>query len=279
VATILPTLEIQALDPVSEGEVRLLAEQGGVATPHIHGSTLDGSYVGGAFLVSSRIDGETIPRRVLRQAAALGHGDLVVEQLGTALARLHAIDPAAAPAALTRPPDDAPVAAALAGVELGIETLLRPEPAFCYGLRWLREHRPDEPARCTIVHNDARNGNIIVGADGLRALLDWEGSRIGDPMEDLAWPQTRMWRFGEDRNLVGGLAGVEPFRRGYEQAGGTWDDERIRWWRVLSTLRWGLGLAGQAAAHLDGRFRSIVMAGSGRRVSELAFDTLMLVRP
>ena len=62
-------------------------------------------------------------------------------------------------------------------------------------------------------------------------------------------------------------------------AGGIWDDDRFRWWRALGTLRWGLGLAGQAAQHLDGRYRSIVMAGSGRRVSELAYDLLLLVRP
>jgi hypothetical protein len=40
-----------------------------------------------------------------------------------------------------------------------------------------------------------------------------------------------------------------------------------------------VGLAGQTAQHLDGRFRSIVMAASGRRVPELEWDLLMLVRP
>jgi len=44
-------------------------------------------------------------------------------------------------------------------------------------------------------------------------------------------------------------------------------------------LRWGLGLAGQADAHLDGRFPSVVMAASGRRVPELEWDLLMLLRP
>jgi aminoglycoside phosphotransferase (APT) family kinase protein len=245
----------------------------------VHGSTLDDSYVGGPFFISDRIEGETIPRRVLRQAAALGHGDHVVGQIGAALARLHAIDPAKAPTALVVPPANAPVAAALAGLELAIDGLLKPEPAFAYGLRWLRRHRPTEPARLTIIHTDVRNGNIIVGPDGLRAILDWEGSRLGDPMEDVAWPQTRMWRFGEDANILGGLAGVEPYRAGYESAGGTWDAPRIQWWRALTTLRWGTGLAGQSAAHLDGRFRSIIMAGSGRRVSELAWDALLLMRP
>ena len=278
-ATIIPTVEIQILDPISEGRVRTVAEDGGVPVPHVHGSTMDQSYVGGAFFVSDRIEGETIPRRVLRQAAATGHGELVVAQIGAALARLHAIDPAKAPDTLVRPPDDAPVGFALANLELAINDLLKPEPAFAYGLRWLRENRPHEPARCTLVHSDVRNGNIIVGPDGLRAILDWEGSRLGDPMEDVAWPQTRMWRFGEDANILGGLAGVEPYRQGYIDAGGTWDGDRIRWWRALTTLRWGCGLANQAAQHLDGRFRSIVMAGSGRRVPELEYDTLLLIRP
>lgn len=61
-------------------------------------------------------------------------------------------------------------------------------PTFAHGMRWLERHRPSEPARTTIVHSDIRTGNIIVGEDGLRAILDWETTRIGDPMEDVAWP-------------------------------------------------------------------------------------------
>ena len=35
--------------------------------------------------------------------------------------------------------------------------------------------RPRRPRR-SIVHSDVRNGNLIVGEDGLRAVLDWEGT-------------------------------------------------------------------------------------------------------
>jgi aminoglycoside phosphotransferase (APT) family kinase protein len=259
--------------------VRELAADAGVATPRIRGVCTDTKYLGGPFFLSERLDGETIPRRVLRQAERTGNGETVVRELGTALARLHGVDAAKAPEKLVRPPNDDPITVTLARLRELMGELLQPEPAFSYGLRWLEDHKPDEPARCSIVHGDARNGNLIVSEAGLVGILDWEGAHIGDPMDDVAWPCTRMWRFGEDEKTVGGLARVPVLREGYESAGGVWDDDRFRWWRALGTLRWGLGLAGQAAQHLDGRYRSIVMAGSGRRVSELAYDLLLLVRP
>jgi aminoglycoside phosphotransferase (APT) family kinase protein len=279
VATALPTADIELVDVGTEAAVRELAADAGVATPRIRGVCTDTKYLGGPFFLSERLDGETIPRRVLRQAERTGNGETVVRELGTALARLHSIDAAKAPEKLIRPPNDDPIAVTLARLRELMGELLQPEPAFSYGLRWLEDHKPDEPARCSIVHGDARNGNLIVSETGLVGILDWEGAHIGDPMDDVAWPCTRMWRFGEDDKTVGGLARVPVLRDGYESAGGTWDDDRFRWWRALGTLRWGLGLAGQAAQHLDGRYRSIVMAGSGRRVSELAYDLLLLVRP
>ena len=275
VATVLPTADIAILSMADEAAVRMLAREHGVPVPEVVAVCLDESVLGGQFFVSEFLDGETIPRRLLRLVADAGIGTHVVEQLGDAFGRLHAIDPAAAPAALAAPV--APVAAALDGVTAAIGQLLQPEPAFSYVLRWLRQHRPDEPTTRRVVHADVRTGNIIVDRTGLRSILDWETSKIGDPIEDLAWVCTRMWRFGEDHLAVGGLGTVDTLRDAYVRAGGTWDEERFRWWRVLVTMRWGTGLAGQAAMHLDGRFSTVVMAASGRRVAEMAYDALMLV--
>jgi aminoglycoside phosphotransferase (APT) family kinase protein len=276
VATILPTAEIAILSMEDEAAVRSLAHAHGVPVPVVIGVCRDASVVGGAFFVSECVEGETIPRRVLRLVEREASGDNVVRQIGAAIAKLHAIDAELAPAALTR--KENAVAGALAEVTQAVDGMLQPEPAFSYGLRWLREHQPPEPDRQVVVHADVRTGNIIVGVDGLRAILDWETSKIGDPMEDLAWVCTRMWRFGRDDLTVGGLGSLRALRRSYESTGGHWDDRRFRWWRVLTTLRWGTGLAGQAAAHLDGTFSSVVMAASGRRVSEIAYDVLTLVR-
>jgi aminoglycoside phosphotransferase (APT) family kinase protein len=280
VATVLPTSEIQINPITAEAAVRTVAELHGVPVPHIHAVCTDPAYVGGPFFVSERVEGESVPRRVLRLVHHEGIGELVAGQLGEALARLHAIDPALAPKELAGSPESNPAEVALTEADAGVTELLANRPAFAMGLRWLERRLPDAPPRRTIVHTDARNGNLIVGTDGLRAVLDWEGARrSGDPMQDVAWPAVRMWRFREDDREVGGFAGRAPFVAGYERAGGEFDVERFRWWKVLGTLRWGLGLASQADAHLDGRFPNVVMAASGRRVPELEWDLLMLLRP
>jgi aminoglycoside phosphotransferase (APT) family kinase protein len=175
---------------------------------------------------------------------------------------------------------DALAPQALTDLITGVRTLLRDRPVFTLALRWLVNRLPHTPERHTILHTDMRNGNLIIGPDGLRAILDWEGAqRFGDPLRDAAWPALRMWRFREDTREIGGFADRAPFITGYERTGSAFDVERFRWWKVAGTLWWGIGLAGQAAAHLDGSVRNVVMAASGRRISEIEWDLLMQIRP
>lgn len=281
VATIVPFGET-IINPIdAEAGVRDLAEKAGVAVPHVHLVRTDGDLVGGPFMVSEFVGGETVPRRVLRLIDEVGNGNTVAGQLGETLARLHSIDPAAVSVPLrTREFEGPPAVAALAGMRAAVDELPLRRPALELGLRWLERRLPDPPARETIVHSDTRNGNLIVGEDGLRAVLDWEGTLAsGDPMQDLAWPALRMWRFRNDTKEIGGFAGREPYIAGYEAAGGTFDAARFHWWKVEGTLRWAVGLAGQTMGFLEGRVPSIVMAASGRRVPELEWDLLMLIRP
>lgn len=280
VATILPTSAIELSPVAAEAAVRTLAAEHGVPVPKVYATCEDPSYVGGPFFVSARVEGETVPRRVLRLVQDRALGEQVAAQLGEAIARLHRIDPRLAPEGLADPPPNPPAEFALTSADEIASSLLQPRPAISLGLRWLERHLPAPPAAETIVHSDIRNGNLIVGDAGLRAVLDWEGARRhGDPMEDLAWPALRMWRFRQDDREIGGFAGRAPFITAYQRAGGSFDEDRFRWWKVFGTLKWALGLAAQAAAHLDGSFSSIVMAASGRRVPELEWDLLMLIRP
>lgn len=277
VATISPNTSVEIMSMSDEAAIRTLARANGVPVPAIVSWSDDPAMLGGAFFISEFESGETIPRRIMRLVDRVGHGELIVGQIGRALARLHDIDVGLAPKSLGDSTD--PVSCALAGVADAIDGLAAPEPALAYALRWLDRHAPPEPERRAVVHADVRTGNLIIDETGLRSILDWETAKVGDPMEDLAWVCTRMWRFGRDEHVVGGLGSQDGLRAAYEAAGGRWEDERLLWWRVLTTVRWGTGLAGQAMAHLDGTFPSIVMAASGRRVAEMAFDALALIEP
>ena len=74
------------------------------------------------------------------------------------------------------------------------------------------------PSRA-LVHGDFRNGNFIVGPDGIRAVLDWELAHLGDPIEDLGWLCVKSWRFGDADQLVGGFGDVAELLAAYEARG------------------------------------------------------------
>ncbi|MEC3917142.1 phosphotransferase family protein [Nocardia sp. CDC160] len=278
VATLVPP-SIQLLPVDVEAGVRDLAREHDVPVPHVLAVCTDTGYIGEPFMLSERLDGETVPRRVLRLVQESGNGDLIAEQLGRAMGSLHAIDPDKASPDLPGRADVDPAEALLAEAESQVSRLLSGRPVFALALRWLTRNLPCPPDRLTLVHTDIRNGNLVIGPEGLRAVLDWEGTqRYGDPMRDAAWSALRMWRFGMDDREFGGFSTRTPFLRGYTAAGGTFAPDRFRWWKVACTLAWGTMLAAQAEAFLDGTVPSIVMAASGRRIPEIEWDLLMQIR-
>ncbi len=277
-ATIVPFAAMQLIPIEVEASNLRFAEAAGMPVPHVHAVCEDTSFVGGPFFLTSRIEGETIPRQVLRLVEKTpGLGRTLARQSGAALAKLHAADAAKAHPLVLRPSGN-PLEAALAVSKRSLDELLQPSPALTLCFNWLQRNLPPAPKRITVVHSDFRNGNIIVGPDGLRASLDWEGCHLGDPMEDVGWIVQRMWRFRNDDLEVGGFGTRDDLRAGYQEAGGEWNEERFQWWKAQGSMRWGLGLAGQAKQHLDGSVPSIVLAASGRRVAELEYDTLMLLK-
>lgn len=226
--------------------------------------------LGGPWLVAHRVDGETIPRRILRDDSLADARDALTGQCGAALAALHSIDPDSVEG--------------LEGQDQVrqfrdvIDLLDEPHPAFELGFRWLEEHRPPPSGRA-VVHGDFRNGNLIVGPEGLRAVLDWELAHLGDPLEDLGWLCVRAWSFGGP-GPVGGFGEREDLYAAYEAAGGHRVDREVaRWWEVLGTLKWGVMCIIQAATHLTGQSRSMELAAIGRRVCEQEHDLLGLIDP
>ncbi len=252
------------------GEAGLLAAalEGGVPVAPVVAASDDPAVIGAPFLVMGRVEGETIARRILRDDEFAAARAVLVDQCARALAGIHRL-PVTVAAHLRA---DDPVAQ-LRGL---LDVLGQPHPAFEVGLRWLEAHRPP-PVEPSVVHGDFRLGNLMVGPDGLAAVLDWELAHLGDPLEDLGWLCVRAWRFGSDLP-VAGLGTYDELVAAYEQASGRpVDPDQLRWWEVLGTLRWGLICVLQAAGHLSGASRSVELAAIGRRVCENEYDLLALI--
>src|SRR3546814_3439208 len=97
-----------------------------------------------------------------------------------------------------------------------LDTLGEPHPAFELGFRWLEANRP-ATTTVGVVHGAFRLGNLLVDQEGLRAVLDWELTHLGDPLEDLGWFCVRAWRFGSPLP-AGGVATREDVVSAYEAA-------------------------------------------------------------
>ena len=222
--------------------------------------------------VMERVEGEGLPQRLLRDDAYAGARRMLPEQIGTVLARIHALGPAELPGV----PEHTP-ARQIDIVRRMIGLGPAPRPVFELGLRWLEERTPAAPPR-RLVHGDFRNGNFLVGPDGLRAVLDWEYAHIGDPMEDVAFLCLKPWRFGKVDAEVGGFGPRDGLYRAYEAAGGgPIDHDAVRFWEVLKNLQWGALCVARAMAHLLGMQRSVEAAAIGRRVAETEHDVLTLM--
>ncbi|GAA3845907.1 phosphotransferase family protein [Sphaerisporangium flaviroseum] len=284
-----------------EAALMRAAGRAGVPVPEV---LADGTTGGAAYILMARVEGETIPRRILRRFSGLG--PLLTDQCGEILAALHRmpLDPFAPgpvsapgvsgpePAPSASGPEPAPSASGpepapgVSGPEPApaaedplrtwrdlLDATGQPHPVFELAFRRLAATRPD-PGRTTVVHGDFRNGNLIVGPEGIRAVLDWELAHTGDPVEDLGWLCVKAWRFGSEKP-VGGFGDYDRLVQAYEKAGGhPVDRDALRWWETFGVLKWGVICVMQAMRHLRGGAGSVELAAIGRRVCETEWDLL-----
>lgn len=228
--------------------------------------------MGADWMVVERLEGETIPRKLLRDGEWAAARQALTAQCAGALAAIHTIDPDVI--------DRLPLADPLGDPLPFLDALGEARPALELGVRWLERHRPVAGPRVT-VHGDFRMGNFLVGPGGLRGVLDWELAHAGDPAEDIGWLGAPAWRFGGSGE-VGGFGSMEELLGSYAAAGGgTVDRDRVHWWQVHATMKWAVICSLQASAHLSGSTRSVELAAIGRRVCESEWDlfTLLGVAP
>jgi aminoglycoside phosphotransferase (APT) family kinase protein len=230
----------------------------------------------GAGFVMEWLDGETLGARIVRSSELADVRPRLAYQCGEILARIHAIDLDAT------------------GLRAHLQTMTSeefvrqmwdryrefgtPQPMIDYAARWLLDHLPDD-VDPRLVHNDFRNGNLMVGPRGVIAVLDWEVAHIGDPMRDLGWLCTNSWRFGGDLP-VGGFGRREDLFAGYEAVSGApVDPERVRFWEVFGSYWWAIGCLTMAERYRTGPDRTVERPGIGRRSSECQVDCVNLLIP
>lgn len=256
-------------------EVDLLraAKAAGVPVPEVLWLA-DGDDLGTPGFIMEHVEGETIARRILRDDGFADARPRMAAQCGEIAAKIHAIDRSAVPQ--LEAPSTSPAELVLDQYRAMLDGFGEPHPAFELALRHLSRNPPPSD-RLTVVHGDFRNGNFIVGPDGIRAILDWEITHIGDPWEDLAWVCTRSWRFGAPGE-VGGFGDRDDLYSAYEKESGiAVDRDAVHWWEVMSNVKWGVMTIGQAFTHLMGHVPSMELAAIGRRTVETEFDVLELL--
>jgi aminoglycoside phosphotransferase (APT) family kinase protein len=214
--------------------------------------------------VMERLEGETIGRRIVR-------GDVpqrLPVELAEELAKIHAI-----------PRERLPFLpnARLESMVEELDEVGEPHPAIELGLWWLRENRP--PARePVVVHGDYRIGNVVVGPEGLRGVLDWEFAHVDDPVRDIAFGLVRAWRFGVPQKRLGGIGAVEPYLERYnELTGRDVTPAELDYWELAGNVGWAIGCLTQMQRHLSGQDRSVELAVLGRLGAEVEYEIVHLL--
>jgi aminoglycoside phosphotransferase (APT) family kinase protein len=261
----------EAIGLATEAKLIGCARKADVPAPKVLGISAAGSALGEAFIME-RVDGEALGRKILRDPEFESARGKLTVQTATALARIHAIPPAALP----------PLS-----VSNGIDQIVKYEsiyrgfnlarPVFEVALAWLKAH-PPQARPPVLVHGDFRLGNFLVNPAGLTAVLDWELAHVGDPREDIAWICVNSWRFGQSENRVGGFGQLDEFLAAYHRAGGTrFSAAEIDWWEILGSLKWGIMCMIMYESFRTSADPSVERAAIGRRVSETEIDLINLL--
>ncbi len=260
----------------TEAALMRAARAAGVPEPDIFWVLTPQDGLGDGFIMEW-LEGETLGARIVRDPALDAIRPKLAEQCGEILARIHAID--------LETTGLGPRLSRLSPEQYVRQTWERyqaldtPQPMIDFTARWLLDRLPQTYVP-TLVHNDFRNGNIMVSPAGVVAVLDWEIAHIGDPMRDLGWICTSSWRFGRSELPVGGFGGYADLFRGYERVSGrAVDPAHVKFWEVFGSFWWACSSLTMAQHYRTGPDRTVERPAIGRRSSECQVDCVNLLIP
>ncbi len=133
-----------------------------------------------------------------------------------------------------------------------------------------RSWAPQEANAPTLLHGDYWPGNVLWNGGRLVGVVDWEESRIGDPLVDLAIARLEMlWTFG--------LEAMHAFTRQYATLS-SFDLDELPYWDLDAALRPVFNLGEWAAGWPElGRpdVTAATMRAAHRTFVDMAFEALL----
>ncbi|MBK8134973.1 MAG: phosphotransferase family protein [Anaerolineae bacterium] len=273
------TMNDTALTRAQEFMLLQSAYAHGVRCPRVRWMCIDPEPLGMPFLIMDYVTGISIGRKVMTAPELESARKVLPAQMAAQLALIHSLDWRGQELGfLSQPTTSSPSREAVRDLYALLDRLNVAIPALEYALRWCDIHAPEAP-RITFIHGDFRVGNLLVDADGLAAVIDWEFAHVGDPTEELGYLCLRDWRFGNDALRAAGLSKRESFLIEYEKASGTTvNRSSVDWWEVMGNVRWAAICLNQAERHLSGQDPSVELASLGRRSIDMQAEALSLIR-
>lgn len=255
----------------TEADLLALARRAAVPVPTVLLRLVPADGLGEG-LIMTRLEGEALPQRLLRDKHFANARKRLAFQCGEALGRIHDIALEDCPSALR----DLDWQADMERLQQLCNGFANPSPAHQLALNWLRR-QPAPGDRRVLCHGDYRLGNLLVDERGLTAVLDWELAHIGFAGEDLGYLCANVWRFG-GASPVGGFGDYRELLAGYRSVRDWAPALRdLLLWQLYAALGWGLVCLTMLELHVSGTDPGLERAAVGRRLSESEVDIMLLL--
>ena len=262
---------VQGISLAAEAELLRLARRAGMPVPTVIATSAPDEPLGEA-LVMTRLQGEALPRKILRDERFAAGRSRLAFQCGEALAKLHGVALEQCPPGLR----DGAWRRDLERLQALCDEFGNRSAVHQLALNVLQE-QPEPSGPRVLCHGDFRLGNLLVGASGLNAVLDWELAHVGYAAEDLGYLCANVWRFGGDAP-VGGFGEYRQLLDGYRSVRAAAPSLReVQLFELYAALGWGLVCLTMLALHESGADAGLERAAVGRRLSESEIDLLLLL--
>jgi aminoglycoside phosphotransferase (APT) family kinase protein len=235
-----PAESVVESDRTTEFELLRALQPTSIPSPEVLSLDASGEIFGRPSMIMVRNRG-TASRHLLRDRdpfeLGLDRRVALGKALSGLLADLHSVDLATHGIdKILTPPNQNP---AMLELETWVAELDRqeidPEPQLRMVASWLEDNIPAAPAHTVLVHGDFRPANVLIKDGKIEALLDWELARLGDPLDDLGWYTTPLYR--KEHSIPGGWE-VADFIHEYERAMNLEIDAKaLKFWQVMAMFR------------------------------------------